>query len=146
MVMIDDRGATLRAEPGAEVGLVHLAGSGLDLAVAADDVRGMVVVDPDGHRLGEVRDLVVDTGERRARLLAVVSGGVLGLDTTERLVPVEVVAKVDDRVRVARSCAEITALPSGGPAPADPVSFAAVYGDYGLTPFGDGRPSYFHAR
>ena len=87
-------------------GLVYLSGSGLDLAVAADDVRGMVVVDPEGHRLGEVGDLVIDVRDRRARILSVVSGGILGLAAFERLIPVETIAKVDERIRVDRTYAE----------------------------------------
>jgi sporulation protein YlmC with PRC-barrel domain len=68
-------------------------------SILADDVRGMVVVDANRHRLGEVEDLVVDD-EGRVRLLSVVSGGVLGLDTRTRAIPIEAVTRVDDRVHV----------------------------------------------
>jgi sporulation protein YlmC with PRC-barrel domain len=85
-----------------EIGMVYLAASDLELAHAADDVRGLPVVTQFGHRLGEVDDLIIDPVERRARLLLVVSGGILGLGVTERLVPVEAITRVDDRVHVDR--------------------------------------------
>ena len=68
-------------------------------ALVVVTMSGMVVVDANRHRLGEVEDLVVDD-EGRVRLLSVVSGGVLGLDTRTRAIPIEAVTRVDDRVHV----------------------------------------------
>ena len=142
------------------VEMVYLGSSDLELAVSADDVRGMVVVDPNGHRLGEVEDLVVDAPERRTRLLVVVSGGILGLNTRERLIPVDTITKVDDRVHVDRNHADERALPGQAvdtqtatesahrPEQASLPSVAEVYRNYGVRPFwnADRGAVYFHLR
>ena len=49
--------------------LLPLEEGQVGLAAATDDVRGLVVLDANGHRVGEVEDLIVDEAERRARLL-----------------------------------------------------------------------------
>lgn len=80
-----------------------MAGLGVDdltCAQVADDLRGMTVVDPNLHRVGEVDGVVVDQEERRPTLLVVASGGLLGLPRVRRLIPVGAVARVDDRVHV----------------------------------------------
>jgi sporulation protein YlmC with PRC-barrel domain len=118
-----------------DAGLLYLSDSGLELAHAADDVRGLAVLTPYGHRLGEVEDLVVDAQERRVRLLSVLSGGILGLGATERLVPVEAIIRVDDRVHLdhphvgAADRGRDRVDPAAGPA------FADVYERYGVVPF-----------
>ena len=124
------------------VEMVYLGRSGLSLARAADDVRGRGVVDPTGLRLGEVEDVVIDAVHRRARLLSVVSGGVLGLAPHEALLPVETIVKVDDRVHVDLTRAEVHAGASA------PTSFWHVYDGYGVPRFwGDGGvDGYFHRR
>jgi len=71
-----------------DVSVAYLGSSALQLADPRDDVRGMVAVDPQGLRLGEVEDVVVDIAERRVRLLLVRSGGILGLPDSRTLVPV----------------------------------------------------------
>ncbi len=74
--------------------------SDLVLACADDDVRGHIVVDLQGHRVGEVDDLVVDQRERRVRLLVVASGGLQGLGRTCHLLPVDAVTNVGDSIQV----------------------------------------------
>lgn len=130
-----------------EIGLVYLAASDLELAHGADDVRGLPVVTHFGHRLGEVEDLIIDPVERRARLLSVVSGGILGLGVTERLVPVEAVVRVDDRVHVdggQPATDEDGRHKDDPPGPAeeryqpelvDSPPFAEIYERYGVMPF-----------
>ena len=83
-----------------QVGLVSLDDSGLVLAHPADDLRGLRVLDPCHHRVGEVDGLIIDEEERRARLLVVASGGILGLGRTERLVPVDAVTRIDADVHL----------------------------------------------
>lgn len=139
--------------------MVYLAESELDLSHSSDDVRGMVVVDPNGHRLGEVDDLVIDACERRARLLSVISGGISGLTVNTRLIPVETVARVDDRVHLDRDHADVHALATqidGSRAAlvnrhAGPVALAAVaelYDCYGVPPLWKAGTAavYFHFR
>ena len=74
-----------------QLGLVSLRESGHELADPHDDVRSLAVLDADGHRMGGVEDLVIDETHRRARLLFVTPGGVLGLGKSRRLIPVDLV-------------------------------------------------------
>jgi sporulation protein YlmC with PRC-barrel domain len=141
----------------AQISMVTLWESTLELAHADDDVRGMAVFDRYGRRLGEVDDLVVDERERRARLLVISSGGVLGLFESRRLVPVEAIARVDDAVHVDRDHTSLRDLPEDsqrGDPPGDepqdvPTSrYAAIYRYYGIAPFWSENHfvSYFHQR
>ena len=75
----------------------------LEFAEAPEDLRDLVVVDPDSHRVGEVDGVVVDTMDHRTRMLVVGSGGILGLGRVRRLVPVESVVDVSDHVRIRTS-------------------------------------------
>ncbi|MBZ5740645.1 PRC-barrel domain-containing protein [Nocardioides mangrovi] len=129
-----------------ETELRYLAGGGIELAEPAADLRGLVVVGPDGLRIGQVEDLVVDVDERRPRLLVVASGGVLGLAVRRVLVPVETVTRVADRVHLDRSSgvvnallADRTAQPPGPPAQRPtapgPGCLAELYALFGVTPF-----------
>ena len=105
------------------------------------------MLDANGHRVGEVDDLVVDQDERRARLLVVASGGVLGLGAHRHLVPVEAVARVSDHVRLHHD---------EGSVPPDEDSdavlargdYASIYERYGCTPFWEAAyaGTYFHDR
>jgi sporulation protein YlmC with PRC-barrel domain len=83
-----------------QIGLVSLEESGLSVEQPADDLRGLTVVDPHHHRVGTVDDLIIDEHERRARLLVVTSGGLLGLGLTKRLIPVDAVTRVDEQVHI----------------------------------------------
>lgn len=115
--------------------LVDLEGSGLQLAHASDDVRGLTVVDPHGHRVGEVDGLVIDEEERRVRLLVVASGGILGLGRTNRMVPVDAVSWVDDVVVVETSHERIH---EGNGYETDRVQsprYDEVYAHFGYLPF-----------
>jgi sporulation protein YlmC with PRC-barrel domain len=143
-----------------QIGMEYLAATHLELADPADDVRGFALVTPYGHRLGAVEDLVIDPHEQRARLLSVVSGGILGLGASERLIPVEAVTKVDDRVHVDRAQIDEDddarhrgepgpeAKGSYQPALTESTPFGDVYQRYGVMPFwsfGYVAP-YFHRR
>jgi sporulation protein YlmC with PRC-barrel domain len=128
--------------------LVPLADHDLELAEESDDVRGMTVIDVRDHRVGEVDDILVDPVERRARLLVVASGGVLGLGEHRRLVPVEAVARVSDMVRLDRSDLHVESGFEYDPAQAGPVDYRPVYAYFGYAPFWEtGHPTaYFHDR
>ena len=128
--------------------LVPLAAGDVELAEASDDVRGMTVIDVRDHRVGEVDDILVDPTGRRARLLVVVSGGVLGLGEQRRLVPVEAVARVSDTVRLDRSDLHVQSGSAYDPAEAGPVDYGSVYAYFGYAPFWeiDRSTAYFHDR
>jgi sporulation protein YlmC with PRC-barrel domain len=130
------------------IGMIALGRSGLELAYPDDDVRGLGVLDPHGHRVGEVDEIVVDEDERRARLLVVKSGGILGLGEERRLVPVEAVTAVDEVVRVESTDDHVRSSGAYDPALSDRPDYSEVYGYYGFTPFWHAAyiPPYFHRR
>jgi sporulation protein YlmC with PRC-barrel domain len=127
--------------------LLPLQEGQVDLAAAADDVRGLVVLDANGHRVGEVDDLIVDEAERRARLLVVASGGILGLGAQRHLVPVEAVAHVSDHVRLQHS-GQAVPRTEDADSSIERGDYAAIYASYGCTPFWEATNSnsYFHDR
>jgi sporulation protein YlmC with PRC-barrel domain len=131
-----------------QIGMVVLGDSDLVLADEGDDVRGMSVLDPNGQRVGQVDEIVVDEEERRARLLVVTSGGILGMGEKKRLVPVEAVARVSDDVRLHHTDEDVRRGVEYDPALADPPDFGQVYDYYGYLPFWDFgyTATYFHAR
>jgi sporulation protein YlmC with PRC-barrel domain len=122
--------------------MVHLEDSGLELAHPPDDVRGLTVVDPNGHRVGEVDELIIDEEERRVRLLVVASGGILGLGRTRRLVPVDAVTWVDDVVLVEASHERVHCCSEYHPGRAPSPRFEEVYAHFSYLPFWG--PSYAH--
>jgi sporulation protein YlmC with PRC-barrel domain len=130
------------------VSLLPVGGSDLDLADEQDDVRGMTVVDVRDHRVGQVDEILMDPDERRARLLVVASGGVLGLGEHRRLVPVEAVARVRATVRLERSDLHVESGFEYDPVQPGPVDYAPVYSYFGYVPFWEeGCPTpYFHDR
>lgn len=129
------------------VHLLTVDESQLGLADDADDVRGLVVLDANGHRVGEVEDLLVDRAERRARLLVVASGGVLGLGAHRHLVPVEAVARVSDHVRL-HHADDVLPPDMDSDAALARGDYEAIYRHYGCTPFWDATyaGTYFHDR
>ncbi len=120
-----------------QIGLVALGDSDLVLADEDEDVRGKRVLDPNGHRVGQVDEIVVDEDERRARLLVVASGGILGMGKDKRLVPVEAIARVSDDVHLHRTHEDVHEGAEYDPALADPPGYAEVYDYYGYPPFWD---------
>ena len=131
-----------------QIGMVTLGDSDLVLANEDDDVRGLSVLDPNGHRIGDVDEIVVDEEERRARLLVVTSGGILGLGQEKRLVPVEAVGRVGDVVRLNYTHEDVLDGTEYDPALTDAPDYADVYSYYGYTPFWHVgyTKHYFHHR
>jgi sporulation protein YlmC with PRC-barrel domain len=128
--------------------LLPLGETDLALAEQQDDVRGMTVLDVRDHRVGQVEEILVDADERRARMLVVASGGVLGLAEHHRLVPVDAVSRVRAHVRLERSDLHVESGFDYDPTLPAPVDYRPVYSYFGYTPFWeDGyRRPYFHDR
>jgi len=83
------------------MGLVRLSDSDFVPQNPEDDLRGKVVYDPEGQRIGGVKDLYIDHREREMRFLQVGAGGFLGMGEKPLLVPVEAVVEVaKDRVTI----------------------------------------------
>ncbi|GAB3242127.1 PRC-barrel domain-containing protein [Nocardioides dilutus] len=117
-----------------QIELVSLECSGLTLAHPADDLRGQTVVDPHRHRVGKVDDLIIDREERRPRLLVVTSGGILGLGTTMRLIPVDAVVRVDEQVHIEAPHTQVHLARSD--AEVDPTrAYREMCASYGYSPF-----------
>lgn len=128
--------------------MVALGDSDLVLVNKEDDVRGMSVLDPNGRRVGQVDEIVVDEEARRARLLVVTSGGILGMGEDRRLVPVEAIARVSDDVHLHHTHDDVKHGAQYDPTLADQPDYAGAYDYYGYIPFwqvGYTTP-YFHDR
>ena len=76
------------------VGLVRLSDSDFVPQNPEDDLRSKDIYDPEGQRIGGVKDLYIDYREREMRFLQVSAGGFLGMGEKPLLVPVEAVVKV----------------------------------------------------
>jgi sporulation protein YlmC with PRC-barrel domain len=86
----------------AGIGLVRLGDSDFVPANPENEVRGKVVYDAEGQRIGTVEDLYIDPKERELRFLEVGAGGFLGIGEKHYLVPVEAVTQVaENRVTIA---------------------------------------------
>ena len=72
----------------------------LGLADPNEDIRGRKVFDRDGTQFGKVDEVFLDTGERRARVISVRSGDILGIGGKRYLIPVEAITVNGDRVTV----------------------------------------------
>lgn len=119
----------------------------LVLAVPADDVRGLPVLDSDGHRVGDVDEIVVDEEDRRARLLVVASGGLLGFGETRSMVPVELVEHVGDNIRLSHTAQDVPDGAQYDPDLVDAPDYDELYNVYGIVPFwygGHARPHFHH--
>jgi sporulation protein YlmC with PRC-barrel domain len=83
------------------VGLVRLSDSDFVPQNPEYDLRGKDIYDPEGQRIGGVKDLYIDYRERELRFLQVSAGGFLGMGEKPLLVPVEAVVKVtEDRLTI----------------------------------------------
>lgn len=117
--------------------LLKLSETDLTVDDPAQDVRGRMVVDRAGERIGAVADLYVDERERRVRFLQVAAGGFLGLGERHFLLPVGTVTRVaSDCVEVDQSRDRIAGAPAYDPAVSpQPDYFAGIYNWYGEAPF-----------
>ena len=100
----------------------------------AGDPRGLVVVDPHQHRVGEVDGLIVDLDAHRTRLLVVATAGLAGLARTWRLIPVEAVTRVGRRVHIDASHEQVHRGAPYQPGPSSTATYDDVYDHYGYPP------------
>lgn len=119
--------------------LDRLSRSGLtaaDLENLDEDLAGRPVLDRAGEEIGSVEDELVDPRQLRAPFLVLTWGGVFGIGRQHRLVPIEVVDRVeDDAVHISR----VREVVESAPAYSEPVSpdeavpqYVATYEHYGL--------------
>lgn len=122
--------------------LMRLSDSGQMLADLDQDIRGHRVVDRDGDEIGKVDDLLIDSEQRRVRMLRVRHGGLLGIGATPLFLPVETVEHVaDDLVMIGRSRIQVAGAPGYDPELVDrDERMGALYDYYGYAPYG--APGY----
>ncbi len=114
--------------------LVRLSQSGLVLD-GRDDIRGREVVDAQGDEVGSVDDLVIDQQEKRVCFVRIASGGFLGMGTTKFLVPVEAIARVDERVHLSPTRERVGGSPPYDPEILEPNYYDNLYKYYGFDPY-----------
>ena len=121
--------------------LDRLSRSGLtaaDLENLDEDLAGRPVFDRAGEEIGNVEDELVDPRQLRAPFLVLSWGGMFGIGRQHRLVPIEVVDRVEEegvhisRVREVVESAPVYSEPIL-PDEAEP-QYVAVYEHYGLIP------------
>lgn len=125
--------------------LVHLSDTDFTLASDDEDVRGRDVVDRNGDEIGEVDDLIIDPDELHVRFLQVAAGGFLGLGEDKRLVPVDAVTSIDDKVHLDKDGTHVAGAPGYDPdlVRERPQTFyEGLYDYYGYSPFW--APGYIH--
>lgn len=117
--------------------LVRLGDTGLTLADPDQDVRGRTVVDRNGDEVGACQHLIIDEQERRVRFLEIGSGGFLGIGKEKRLVPVDAVTNVDDKIHIDHDREHVASGPGYDPeltpVPLQP-DIEDIYGYYGYMP------------
>lgn len=122
--------------------MVRLSDSDQLVADPAQDIRGRKVLDRDGDEIGKVGDLLIDTEQKKVRLLRVEHGGLFGIGATPLFIPVEAVERVtDDVVGVDRSRQQVAGAPQYDPELIDEDNYVTdLYGYYGYAPYG--APGY----
>lgn len=107
-----------------------------------EDVRGRPVVDRNGDEIGDVDDLLIDEQEQKVRLLQVGSGGFLGIGKTKRLIPVDAVTGIDDKVHIDTTRDDVAGSPEYDPELVhESEYYEGLYGYYGYAPYwGPGYP------
>ncbi|GIF01215.1 PRC-barrel domain-containing protein [Paractinoplanes rishiriensis] len=117
--------------------LMRLGDSGQMVADPQQDIRGRKVLDRDGHEIGKVDDLLIDSEHRKVRLLRVEHGGLFGIGATPLFIPVEAVERItDDEVGIDRSRTQVAEAPAYDPELIErDAYFNDLYGYYGYSPF-----------
>lgn len=102
-----------------------------------EDIRGRMVVDSAGEKIGKVDELMVDGSQGKVRFLQVGSGGFLGLGREHVLIPVDAITRItEDTVYINQSMQYLSKSPQYSP---DLVTNEAYYRDiynyYGYSPY-----------
>ncbi|WP_127507826.1 PRC-barrel domain-containing protein [Actinoplanes solisilvae] len=117
--------------------MMQLSDTDQVLADPAQDIRGRKVFDRDGNEVGRVDDLLIDTEQKRVRMLRVEHGGLFGVGATPLYIPVEAVDRVtDDEVGIDRSRVQVAEAPQYDPDLVDRDKyFTDLYSYYGYAPY-----------
>jgi sporulation protein YlmC with PRC-barrel domain len=105
---------------------------GQTVANAVDDIRGRMVKDKNGQKIGRIDGLMIDDVERKVRFIEVASGGFLGFGESRSFIPVEAITRIaDDEVYISHTREHVAGAP-----PYDP-DLVVAHSDYffGLYPY-----------
>jgi sporulation protein YlmC with PRC-barrel domain len=72
----------------------RLHDSGRTVAGSDEDIRGRMVKDRNGRKIGKIEHLLIDEVDQKVRFLEVASGGFLHLGETKSLIPVEAITRI----------------------------------------------------
>jgi sporulation protein YlmC with PRC-barrel domain len=99
------------------------------------DIRGRRVLDCDGHEIGKIDELLIDTELKKVRLLRVEHGRLFGIGAVPLYIPAEAVMHVtEDVVTVSLSRAQVAEAPPYDPDLFDGDKyFARLHRHYGRT-------------
>ncbi len=116
--------------------LAKLSASDVSLEPPEEDLRKRMLLDSNAKQLGDIEEVYVDTNENKTRFVEVRTGGILGLGTTPRLIPIEAAEEVTPgSVRVGHSEETVLGSPEFNPdAEITPDMLRAVYEHYGYSP------------
>jgi sporulation protein YlmC with PRC-barrel domain len=136
---------TLQQKPNNST-LQAISDTGLMPDDPSQDIRGHIVIDRAGEKVGHVSDLFVDKAERKVRMLEISTGGLLGIGERHALMPVDAITKISGmdvhidqtREHVAKSPAYDPALVLTPPR----EYWEPFYGYYGLPPYWDNGYAY----
>ncbi len=117
--------------------MMRLSDSEQILADPQQDIRGRTVVDREGKEIGKVDDLLIDTQQKRVRLIRVEHGGLFGVGSTPLFIPVETVERITDEVvGIDRSRGEVAEAPQYDPELIDGERYMGdLYRHYGQSPY-----------
>jgi sporulation protein YlmC with PRC-barrel domain len=103
------------------------------------DIRGHIVIDRHGEKMGHVSDLFIDDAERKVRMLEISTGGLLGFGERHALVPVDAVTMVGAKdIHIDQTREHVSKSPAYDPALVRLPTreyWEPFYGYYGLSPY-----------
>lgn len=125
--------------------LEKLSDAKLTVGDRKEDIRGRKVLDKNGDEIGKVDALMIDTREKKVRLLEVESGGFLGLGETKVLIPVDAITRITEKnIFINHTREHVAGAPRYDPALVkdEGSKYVGLYGYYGYGPFWGANYSY----
>jgi len=101
----------------------------------ASDLRGRHVVDVNGDEVGVIEDLFLDAREQKIRFIEVSCPGFFRIRPTRFLIPVDAIARLDDRVHLDRTRTNVAGAPEFSPELIDTRFVVNTYDYYGCEPY-----------
>lgn len=115
------------------VRLERLSDSILIVVDPSQDIRGRVVLDKAGEKVGKVRDLFIDVADRKVRFVEIAHGGFLNIASEHYLIPAEAITQITSQsIQIDQTSDQIASAPSYDPAVTDKaIYYADLYKHYG---------------